>query len=154
MELTKSVVWETLRLDPPVKFQYGRAKADLQIESHDAVYDVKKGEMLFGYQPCATKDTRVFGPTAGQFVGDRFVGEEGSKLLQYVYWSNGRETESPSLGNKQCPGKNLVVLVGRLFLVELFLRYDTFTGEVGKDPLGAKVAFTGITKATSGLATE
>uniref|UniRef100_A0A0A9DI31 hydroperoxide dehydratase n=1 Tax=Arundo donax TaxID=35708 RepID=A0A0A9DI31_ARUDO len=154
MELAKSVVWETLRLDPPVKFQYGHAKADLQIESHDAVYDVKKGEMLFGYQPCATKDARVFGPTAGQFVGDRFVGEEGSKLLQYVYWSNGRETENPSLGNKQCPGKNLVVLAGRLFLVELFLRYDTFTGEVGKDPLGAKVALTGATKATTGPATE
>ena len=39
-----------------------------------------------------------------------------------------------------------MILVGRLFLVELFLRYDTFTAEVGKDPLGAKVVFTGITK--------
>jgi hydroperoxide dehydratase len=29
-----------------------------------------------------------------------------------------------------------VVLVRRLFLVELFLRYDTFTAEVGEDPLG------------------
>ncbi|TVU47854.1 hypothetical protein EJB05_07468, partial [Eragrostis curvula] len=154
MELTKSVVWEALRLDPPVKFQYGHAKTDLEIESHDAVFQVKQGEMLFGYQPCATKDTRVFGPTASEFVGDRFVGEEGSKLLQYVYWSNGRETENPSLDNKQCPGKNFVVLVGRLFLVELFLRYDTFTAEVGKDLLGTGVVFTGVTKATSGIATE
>nr|TKV97345.1 hypothetical protein SEVIR_9G488132v2 [Setaria viridis] len=84
MELTNSVVREALRLDPPVKFQYGRAKEEMQIESHDAVYVVNKGEMLFGYQPCATKDARVFGATAGQFVGDRFVGDEGSKLLQYV----------------------------------------------------------------------
>ncbi|RCV45816.1 hypothetical protein SETIT_9G483800v2 [Setaria italica] len=84
MELTNSVVREALRLDPPVKFQYGRAKEEMQIESHDAVYVVNKGEMLFGYQPCATKDARVFGSTAGQFVGDRFVGDEGSKLLQYV----------------------------------------------------------------------
>jgi hydroperoxide dehydratase len=149
MELTKSAVWEALRLDPPVKFQYGRAKTDLNIESHDAVFAVKKGEMLFGYQPCATKDPRVFGSTASEFVGDRFVGE-GSKLLQYVYWSNGRETESPSVGNKQCPGKNLVVLVGRLLLVELFLRYDTFTAEVRPDLLGQKVEFTALTKATSG----
>lgn len=154
MELTNSVVWEALRLDPPVKFQYGRAKADLQIESHDAVFAVKKGEMLFGYQPCATKDPRVFGPTARQFVGDRFVGEEGRKLLQYVYWSNGRETENPSVNDKQCPGKNLVVLVGRLFLVELFLRYDTFTAEVGTQLLGTEVVFTGVTKATSGPGTE
>jgi len=47
-----------------------------------------------------------------------------------------------------------VILVGRLFLVELFLRYDTFTAEVGKDPLGAKVVVTGITKATSGPSTQ
>ncbi|KAG8074117.1 hypothetical protein GUJ93_ZPchr0006g45735 [Zizania palustris] len=144
MELTKSVVWETLRVDPPVKFQYGRAKADLQIESHDASYSIKKGEMLFGYQPCATRDTRVFGPTAGQFVGDRFVGEQGRKLLKYVFWSNGPETESPSVDTKQCAGKNLVVLVGRLLLVELFLRYDTFTADVG-----AKVVITGVTKAAT-----
>jgi hypothetical protein len=95
MELTKSAVLEVLRLDTPVKRQFGRAKADLNIESHDAVFAVKKGEILFGYQPCATRDPRVFGATAGEFVGDRFLGEEGSKLLQYVYWSNGRETENP-----------------------------------------------------------
>uniref|UniRef100_M8C663 Allene oxide synthase, chloroplastic n=1 Tax=Aegilops tauschii TaxID=37682 RepID=M8C663_AEGTA len=93
MELTKSAVWEALRLDPPGK---------------------------------------------------------GSKLLQYVYWSNGRETESPSVDNKQCPGKNLVVLVGRLLVVEMFLRYDTFAADVGVDLLGPKVEFTGVTKATSG----
>ncbi|KAK3150931.1 hypothetical protein QOZ80_3AG0239540 [Eleusine coracana subsp. coracana] len=154
MELVKSVVWESLRLDPPVKFQYGHAKTDLQIESHDgALFQVNKGEMLFGYQPCATKDARVFGPTAKEFVGDRFLGEKGKKLLKYVYWSNGRETENPSVDNKQCPGKNFVVLVGRLFLVELFLRYDTFTAEVGTELLGAKVVFTGVTKATSGPGT-
>jgi hydroperoxide dehydratase len=152
MELTKSVVWESLRLDPPVKFQYGHAKTDLRIESHDAVFQVRKGEMLFGYQPCATKDARVFGPTAGEFVPDRFTGDEGAKLLKYVYWSNGRETENPSVDNKQCPGKNFVVLVGRLFLVELFLRYDTFTAEVSTDLLGLKVVFTGVKKATSGPA--
>uniref|UniRef100_A0A0A9E144 Aos n=1 Tax=Arundo donax TaxID=35708 RepID=A0A0A9E144_ARUDO len=154
MELTKSVVWEALRLDPPVKFQYAHAKTDLQIESHDGVYQVKKGEMLFGYQPLATKDARVFGPTAKEFVPDRFVGEEGSKLLKYVYWSNGRETEDPSTENKQCPGKNFVVLVGRLFLVELFLRYDTFTAKVGTELLGTSVVFTGVTKATSGPGAE
>ena len=123
------------------KLHERHVKKDLEIESHDGVLQVRKGEMLFGYQSCAT---------AGQFVPDRFVGDEGSKLLQYVYWSNGRETESPSVGNKQCPGKNLVVLVGRLLVVELFLRYDTFTATVDTELLGTSVFFTGVTKATSG----
>ena len=34
--------------------------------------------------------------------------------------------------NKQCPGRDLVVLLMRVTLVELFLRYDTFTVEIGK----------------------
>ena len=97
------------------------------------------------------------GPAAAAPIGiclpelvDDGGGEEGRKLLQYVYWSNGRETESPSVDNKQCPGKNLVVLVGRLLVVEMFLRYDTFTADVGVDLRGPKVEFTGVTKATSG----
>ncbi|CAM0948312.1 unnamed protein product [Alopecurus aequalis] len=151
MELTKSTVWEVMRLDPPVKNQFGRAKADMNIESHDGVlFAVKKGELLFGYQPCATRDPRVFGPTAREFVGDRFMGEEGRKLLQHLYWSNGRETENPTAGNKQCPGKDLFLLAGRLLLVEVFLRYDTFTANITKGPLGLAVEFVSVTKATSG----
>lgn len=48
MNLVKSVVWECLRMDPPVPYQYGRARKDLVVESHDAAYKVKKGEMIFG----------------------------------------------------------------------------------------------------------
>lgn len=48
MPLTKSVVYETLRIEPPVAMQYGRAKHDMVIQSHDAGYEVKAGEMLFG----------------------------------------------------------------------------------------------------------
>ncbi|KAJ4952921.1 hypothetical protein NE237_029753 [Protea cynaroides] len=36
MELMKSVVYEMLRIDPPVPLQYGKAKKDLVIQSHDA----------------------------------------------------------------------------------------------------------------------
>ncbi|KAJ0981778.1 hypothetical protein J5N97_010033 [Dioscorea zingiberensis] len=148
MELTKSVVYEALRMDPPVKFQYGKAKHDLVIESHDSSYMVSKGEMIFGYQPLATQDTKVF-ENGGEFVGDRFVGDEGKKLLKYVLWSNGHETENPTVRDKQCAGKDFVVLVGRLLVVEFFLRYDTFTAEVGTILLGAQVTFTSLTKATS-----
>ena len=144
------MVYETLRIDPPVKYQYGVAKKDLVIESHDASFQVKAGEVLFGYQPFATKDTRIFGPDAGKFVADRFIGEKGSKLLQYLVWSNGPETENPTVGNKQCAGKNVVVLLGRLLVAEFFSRYDTFTAEVKTDRLGKRIIITSLAKAKTG----
>ncbi|MQL86991.1 hypothetical protein Taro_019527 [Colocasia esculenta] len=148
MELVKSVVYEAFRMDPPVKYQYGVAKRDLVIESHDAAYQVKAGETIFGYQPFATRDARVF-ENADEFVPDRFVGEEGRMLLRYVVWSNGPETESPTVRDKQCPGKDLVVLIGRLLVAELFLRYDTFVADVGTLGLGAQVTVTSVSKAAT-----
>ncbi|CAK7329765.1 unnamed protein product [Dovyalis caffra] len=147
MSLTKSVVYEALRMEPGVPFQYGKAKEDIVVTSHEAAYEIKKGEMIFGYQPFATKDPKVF-DNAEEFVGHRFVGE-GEKLLKYVYWSNGRETEDPTVHNKQCPGKEIVVLLSRLLLVELFLRYDTFTVETDALPFGSSVTLTSLIKATS-----
>ncbi|KAL1539565.1 E1 ubiquitin-activating protein aos1 [Salvia divinorum] len=125
MPLMKSVVYEALRIEPPVPAQYAKAKRDFVIESHDEAFLVKEGEMLFGYQPLATKDPNIF-DRAEEFVPDRFVGEEGEKLLKHVFWSNGPETESPTIENKQCAGKEFVVFISRLLLVELFLRYDSF----------------------------
>ncbi|KAJ4818138.1 Allene oxide synthase [Rhynchospora pubera] len=126
MELTKSVVWEALRLDPPVESQFGHARTDLIIESHDTAFRVKKGEMICGYQPMAMRDEKIF-KNAEEFVANRFVGDQEKKLLEYVYWSNGPETVSSTVGSKQCPGKDMVILVGRLFVAHLFLRYDTFS---------------------------
>ncbi|XP_020573414.1 allene oxide synthase 2-like [Phalaenopsis equestris] len=151
MELTNSVVYEVLRIDPPVEFQYAHAKKDFVLHSHDAAFQVRKGEMLFGYQPIATRDTRVFGADADKFVPDRFVGAEGAKLLRYVWWSNGPETESPTVNNKQCAGKNFVVLVARLLVAELFLSYDSFTADVSNFLLGSKITITSVTKAKNKL---
>ncbi|KAI4388403.1 hypothetical protein MLD38_000733 [Melastoma candidum] len=147
MPLMKSVVYECFRIEPPVPLQYGKAKRDMVIESHDAAFEVKEGEMLFGYQPLATKDPRIF-ERAEEFVAGRFLGEEGEKLLKHVLWSNGPEDESPTVGNKQCVGKDFVVLVARLLVVELFLRYDSFDIQVGASPLGAAVTLTSLKKAT------
>ncbi|XP_030942626.1 allene oxide synthase 3-like [Quercus lobata] len=147
MTLTKSVVYEALRIEPPVPFQYGKAKENLVVNNHDAAFEIKKGEMIFGYQPFATKDPKVF-ENPEEFVGHRFVGE-GEKLLKYVYWSNGREIDDPTVENKQCPGKDLVLLLSRVMLVELFLRYDTFTIDAGTLPLGSSATITSLTKATS-----
>jgi hydroperoxide dehydratase len=146
MPLMKSVVYESLRIEPPVPLQYGRAKRDLIIESHDAAFKVKEGEMIFGYQPFATKDPKIF-DRAEEFVPDRFVGE-GERLLNHVLWSNGPETEASTVGNKQCAGKDFVSLVSRLLVVELFLRYDSFEIEIGTSALGASITLTSLKRAT------
>ncbi|CAI0558733.1 unnamed protein product [Linum tenue] len=146
MPLMKSVIYETMRIDPPVPLQYGKAKKDFVVESHDAAYEVKEGEMLFGYQPFATKDPKIF-DRPEEFVPDRFV-RDGEELLSHVMWSNGPETEQSSVANKQCAGKDFVVMVARLFVVELFRRYDSFDVEVAASPLGAKVTLTSLKRAT------
>ncbi|RZC45305.1 hypothetical protein C5167_038245 [Papaver somniferum] len=145
MPLLKSAVYEALRIEPPVPFQYATAKKDLVIESHESTFEVKQGELLLGYQPFATKDPKVF-DRAEDFVADRFVGVEGEKLLKYVVWSNGPETENTTVENKQCAAKDIVVLVARLLLVELFLRYDTFEVKIHTSPLFPLVTFTSVTK--------
>jgi hydroperoxide dehydratase len=149
MPLVKSVVWEALRMNPPVEFQYGHARHDIVIESHDAAYEVKKGEMLFGYQPLATRDERVFW-RGGEFVPDRFADageDERRRLLEHVVWSNGPENGEAAVGNKQCPGKNVVVAAGRLMVAELFRRYDTFAADIKEMPTEAEVTFTSLTRA-------
>ncbi|KAI3448069.1 hypothetical protein Pfo_004734 [Paulownia fortunei] len=144
MSLTKSVVWEALRIEPPVPFQFAKAKEDITITSHDASYVIKKGETICGFQPFATKDPKVF-TNPEEFVADRFLGE-GEKLIKYVYWSNGREIDDPTADNKQCPARDMVVLLSRMMVVEFFLRYDTFSVQVGKLLLGSSVTFKSVTK--------
>jgi hydroperoxide dehydratase len=134
MALVNSVTYECFRLNPPVPYQYGRAKKDFIIESHDASYKIKNGEMLFGYQPFATRDPKVF-VDPDTFVPKRFLGPEGEKLISSVFWSNGRETDEPTVGNKQCPAKDLVVTISRLFVAEFFNRYERF--ELAPSPVGS-----------------
>ncbi|KAJ8763585.1 hypothetical protein K2173_002468 [Erythroxylum novogranatense] len=135
MMLTKSVVYEVFRIEPMLAFQYAKAKEDIVVLSHDAAFEIRKGEMIFGYQPL-------------YFVGHRFIGE-GEKLLKYVYWSNGPKNEDPTAENKQFPGKDLVMLIFRLMLVDFFLRYDTFAAEVETLLLRPLVTLTSLTKATN-----
>ncbi|KAL8205271.1 hypothetical protein R6Q57_008822 [Mikania cordata] len=126
MDLVQSFVYETLRLNPPVPLQYGRARKDFDLSSHDAVFKVKKGELLCGFQALAMKDPTVFDDPE-TFVPDRFTGEKGKELLDYLYWSNGPQSGMPSVSNKQCAGKDFVTLTASLFLAHLFLRYDSVT---------------------------
>ena len=149
MTLTKSVVYEALRIEPAVPYQYAKAREDLVVHSHDASYEIKKGEMIFGYQPFATKDPKIF-ENPEEFVGHRFVGDgDGERLLRHVLWSNGREVDEPTPDNKQCPAKDLVVLLCRLYLVEFFLRYDTFAFEYKPLVLGPTVTIKSLSKAST-----
>ncbi|KAG6406390.1 hypothetical protein SASPL_133990 [Salvia splendens] len=147
MPLMKSVVYEALRVEPPVASQYAKAKRDFMVESHDAAFEIKEGEMLFGFQPFATKDPRIFN-RAEEFVPARFVGEEGERLLKHVVWSNGPENEHATVNNKQCAGKDFVVLAARLLLVEIFRRYDSFDIEVSTSPLGNSIKLTSLKRAS------
>ncbi|KAI3978249.1 hypothetical protein MKX01_013080 [Papaver californicum] len=136
MKLTKSVVFEILRMEPSVPHH-----------SHDASYQVKKGEFLFGYQPLAMRDPLIF-ENPNEFIATRFLGE-GEKLLKYVYWCNERQTTDTIPNNKQCTRKDIALLFARLMVVELFLRYDTFTAEIGKNYTGSTVTVKTLSKATS-----
>ncbi|OIV96345.1 hypothetical protein TanjilG_09772 [Lupinus angustifolius] len=146
MPLMKSVVYEAFRIEPPVPLQYGKAKRDLLISNHENTFKVKEGEMLFGFQPFATKDPKIF-DRPEEFIGDRFMGD-GEKLLKHVLWSNGPENESPTVANKQCAGKDFVTLISRLLVVELFLRYDTFGIQVGKTAIGSAITITSLKRAS------
>uniref|UniRef100_A0A5B6ZF67 Putative CYP74B24 n=1 Tax=Davidia involucrata TaxID=16924 RepID=A0A5B6ZF67_DAVIN len=126
MELVQSFVYETLRLNPPVPLQFGRARKDFRLSSHDSVYEIKKGELLCGYQALVMRDPKVFDDPE-TFMSDRFTKEKGRELLNYLYWSNGPQTGSPSESNKQCAAKDYVTLTASLFVAYVFRRYDSIT---------------------------
>ncbi|OVA09758.1 Cytochrome P450 [Macleaya cordata] len=130
MELVKSFVYESLRFSPPVPFQYARARKDFVLSSYDSAFQIKKGELLCGYQPLVMRDPTVF-DNPDTFVPDRFTKEKGQELLNYLYWSNGPQTGSPSTSNKQCSAKDVVVLTACLLVADLLLRYDSFSASSG-----------------------
>ncbi|KAJ6973291.1 hypothetical protein NC653_033582 [Populus alba x Populus x berolinensis] len=123
MPLVQSVVYETLRLSPPVPLQFARARKDFQLSSHDSVFDIKKGEAAMWVSTLGDERPRK------SFRADRFMGEEGGELLKYLYWSNGPQTGSPSASNKQCAAKDYVTLTGSMMVAYLLKRYDSITGD-------------------------
>ncbi|CAM8989039.1 unnamed protein product [Rhodiola kirilowii] len=126
LDLVKSVVYETLRLNPPVPLQYARARKDFELRSHDSTYQIKKGELLCGYQKIVMRDSKVFDDPE-TFNPERFMGDEGRDLLNYLYWSNGPQTGTSSELNKQCAAKDIVCMTACLFVAHLFTRYENVT---------------------------
>ncbi|OIT20947.1 PREDICTED: fatty acid hydroperoxide lyase, chloroplastic [Nicotiana attenuata] len=130
MELVQSFVYETLRLSPPVPSQYARARKDFKLSSHDSVYEIKKGELLCGYQPLVMRDPKVFDDPE-KFVLERFTKEKGKELLNYLFWSNGPQTGRPTESNKQCAAKDVVTLTASLIVAYIFQRYDSVSFSSG-----------------------
>ncbi|KAL2930136.1 Fatty acid hydroperoxide lyase chloroplastic, partial [Bienertia sinuspersici] len=139
MPNVQSFVYETLRLKPPVPLQYGRARKDFVLHSHESRFEIKKGELLCGYQSLVMRDPNIF-EEPENFVPDRFMGDKGGELLNYLYWSNGPQTGKADASNKQCAARDYVPSTACLFLADLFLRYDSIT----QDSYGA---ITGVQKA-------
>ncbi|KAM1545151.1 hypothetical protein ACFX10_045529 [Malus domestica] len=125
LQLVQSVVYEALRLNPPVPLQFARARKDFQLSSHDSAFDIKKGELLCGFQQQVMRDEKVF-DEPDTFKPDRFM--KNKELLKYLYWSNGPQTGSPSESNKQCAAKDSVTLTATLLVAYVFQRYDSITG--------------------------
>ncbi|KAL8474280.1 hypothetical protein ACS0TY_030927 [Phlomoides rotata] len=126
MELVNSFVYETLRLAPPVPSQYARARKDFDLRSHNSVFEIKKGELLCGYQQIVMRDPNIF-ENPEEFVYNRFSkAKGGNSLLEYLFWSNGPQsgTQGPSASNKQCAARDAVPLTAAVFLAYLFQRYD------------------------------
>ena len=146
MPLLRSVAYEGFRFKPPVPYQYAKAKSDFILESHENTFQVRKGEMLYGYQPIVTRDPKVF-ENPEEFLPRRFMGPEGEKLIRNVFWSNGRETDEPTVRNKQCAGKDLVVTMTQVFVAEFFMRYKDFTLDIEGTGNAAKMYFHSLTKA-------
>ncbi|KAF6158645.1 hypothetical protein GIB67_040159 [Kingdonia uniflora] len=130
MELVNSFVYETLRFNPPVPNQFARARKDFVMSSHDSSYQIRRGELLYGYQLLAMRDPKVF-DNPETFIPDRFTGEKGKELLNYLFWSNGPQTGTPGPANKQCAAKDYVVLTACLFVADIFRRYNSFTATSG-----------------------
>ncbi|KAF5189563.1 Allene oxide synthase protein [Thalictrum thalictroides] len=124
LDLVQSFVYETLRLKPPVRAQFARARKDFVLSTHDSGFEVKKGELLFGYQPFAMRDPKVFDEPE-TFIPDRFTGDKKKELLNYLYWSNGPQSDSPTISNKQCAAKDYVVLTACMLVADIFQRYDS-----------------------------
>nr|APU50923.1 linolenate hydroperoxide lyase [Fritillaria cirrhosa] len=130
MELLRSTVYEVLRMNPPVPLQYGRARSDFLMNSHESSYKVEKGELLCGYQPLVMRDPVVFNDP-DTFMPDRFTGVKGKELLQYLFWSNGPQTATPTADDKQCAAKDFVVFTACMLVAQILNKYDDFECDDG-----------------------
>ncbi|SFK29734.1 prostaglandin-endoperoxide synthase 2 [Methylocapsa palsarum] len=120
LPLLDKTLREILRLHPPVFLIFGRATRDRTIESDSGLFAVGKGELVMGVIPFAHQDPAVF-DNPKEFNPDRFDDEKAS---EHLIWPRGSHDASASPGNRTCPGKDLAVVITKLFCVALLTRFQ------------------------------
>jgi cytochrome P450 len=118
MPLLDKTLREILRLHPPVTLIYGRATRDCVIESSSGVFRIPKGELLMGVIPFAHLDPAVF-PDPERFDPDRFDRPASSA---HLIWPRGLHDGPSTPGNRTCPGKDVAILIAKLFAATLLMR--------------------------------
>jgi cytochrome P450 len=132
---------EILRLHPPVFFLLARATRDRVIESNAGVFAVAKGELLIGVIPFAHLDDAVHADPE-RFDADRFVipaGKTEAEASRHLIWPRGLHDGPVTDQNRTCPGKDVAILIAKLFCVALLPRYRW---ELAKPPRWGRHFFT------------
>lgn len=115
MPILDQVVKEVLRLHPPVFFIFGRAARDFTLTAKTGRYAVSAGDQLMGVLPIAHLDDGVY-PEPKTFRPGRF---EESQTADHLLWPHGPHYGEVTPHSRICPGKDLAVIIGKLFCVTL-----------------------------------
>ena len=111
---------EILRLHPPVSFIFGRATRDLVIESKTGAFPVATGELVMGVIPFAHQDASSFAQP-DRFDPGRFDDPAASA---HLIWPRGLHDADVSPQDRTCPGKDVAIVIAKLFAVTLLLKVD------------------------------
>ncbi|MCI0597985.1 MAG: cytochrome P450, partial [Beijerinckiaceae bacterium] len=120
LPLLDNALREILRLHPPVYFIFGRATRNRTIESDSGLFAVHKGELVMGVIPIAHRDASVFA-RPDQFDPHRFDHPGAS---QHLIWPRGLHDGDATPENRTCPGKNIAVLIAKLFCIALLTKFE------------------------------
>eukprot|EP00245_Coleochaete_scutata_P007481 TRINITY_DN22902_c0_g1_i1.p1 TRINITY_DN22902_c0_g1~~TRINITY_DN22902_c0_g1_i1.p1 ORF type:complete len:574 (-),score=108.78 TRINITY_DN22902_c0_g1_i1:409-2022(-) len=133
MPILESFVYEVFRCHPPVTVQHAMLKEDTVIQSNSGLYQLRAGDKLLGHCGFASRDPAVF-DKPDTFIAKRFMGE-GKAKIKNILWSNGYQDvpHEETLNTKQCPGKDFVPLMVRVFMAHFLRKYKDveLTGKVG-----------------------
>ena len=111
---------EVLRLHPPVFFIYGRATRDRVIESVSGEFAIARGDLVLGVIPMAQRDPDVFDQPE-QFNPGRFRDPRAS---EHLIWPRGPHDDPVPPEGRTCPGKDVALVIAKLFCAELLPNYD------------------------------
>lgn len=131
-----AVLKEVLRLHPPVFFIYGRANHDFVLKASTGQYQIKQDDHLMGVIPTAQRDEERF-VNAHKFDPDRFLAAPG-KATSNLIWAHGVHDEAFSNENHTCPGKDVAMILGKLFTIRI-LKNSQWT--LREDPQWSMGAF-------------